>query len=96
MTNGQSSGGVLTLLMACASASDAMMKCVPLSMMAVVAFTPETTAAAAPLPMLIPVRLTDQYFCATDTSRQSLVSAMLQWSPLQLDFDHLLCCLSCN
>ena len=52
----------LTVLIALASASEAMMKCVPLSKMAVTALTPGMGFAAA-LPMLMPVKFTDQYFC---------------------------------
>ena len=51
-----------TVLIAFASASEAMMKCVPLSKIAVVAFSPGRGFAAA-LPMLTPVKFTDQYFC---------------------------------
>lgn len=50
------------MLIAFASASEAMMKCVPLSKIAVVAFSPGRGFAAA-LPMLTPVKFTDQYFC---------------------------------
>ena len=50
------------MLIALASASEAMMKCVPLSKMAVIALTPGMGFAAA-LPMLMPVKFTDQYFC---------------------------------
>ena len=51
-----------TVLIAFASASEAMMKCVPLSKIAVVALSPGRGFAAA-LPTLMPVRFTDQYFC---------------------------------
>ena len=50
------------MLIAFASASEAMMKCVPLSKIAVVALSPGRGFAAA-LPTLMPVRFTDQYFC---------------------------------
>ena len=51
-----------TVLIAFASESEAMMKCVPLSKIAVVALSPGRGFAAA-LPMLMPVKFTDQYFC---------------------------------
>lgn len=56
-------GVQLTLLMVLASESVAMMRCVPLSKMAMLAFTPPIAFALSPL-TLIPVRLTAQYFCA--------------------------------
>ena len=51
------------MLIALASLSVAMTKCVPLSSMAFVALSPGIGRAAA-LPMLMLLRGTDQYFCA--------------------------------